>query len=275
MGLAFDLSGIAVRVRGLPAPLDARLAHEWSAFLAGDAGRPFLDVEVACAELPVPQGPFAPKAMRSRLDRDRARFEMPEGDVSVDAGGRAVLRLSTAVAAERGWFAFLNLLRAALAWRLPSRGGMLLHAAAVTLDGRAFLLAGSEGSGKSTFAALAESRGARVLSDDLVLLDGALAPVEALGAPFRSTHPGAQAPGRWPVAALLFPVHGASARLDAVPPLLVRARVTANLPFVAEGIEADPRIHEAIERLAGGVPAHDLTFGRDPSFVDLLLGFPR
>jgi hypothetical protein len=213
--------------------------------------------------------------MRSRLGLEGASFSMAEGDVAVDASGRALLRLGAAIAPERGWFAFLNLLRAALAWRMPSRDGMLLHAAGVTLEGRAFVLAGSEGSGKSTFAALAASRGARVLSDDLVLLDGAGGAIEALAAPFRSTHPGAQERGRWPVAAILFPSHGTAACLGAAPPLLTRARITANLPFVAEGIEADARILSAIERLARGVPARELTFARDPAFVDLLLGFPR
>jgi hypothetical protein len=271
----FDLSGIRVRVRGLLPPLDARLAREWSGFSVDETGAPFLDVEVADAALPAPLGPFAPKAMRSRLDPASARFEMPEGDVLVDLSGAAALRLSTALPPERRWFAFLNLLRAALAWRLPSRQAMLLHAAAVVLEGRAFVLAGSEGSGKSTFAALAESRGARVLSDDLVLLDGANDPLEALGAPFRSTHRGLEVPGRWPVGALLFPVRGAAARLDAVPGILVRARVAANLPFVAEGIGTDPRIHAALERLSSAVPARALTFAREPSFVDLLLGFPR
>ncbi len=273
--LVFDLSGFAIRVRGLPAPLDARLAEEWAAFRAAEGGPALLDVEVGRADLPAPAAPFAPKAMRSRLDPRGARFEMPEGDVAVDSAGGAVLRLSDAAAPERRWFALLNLLRAALAWRLPSRGGLLLHAAAVVLDGRAFVLAGSEGSGKSTFAGLAESRGARVLSDDLVLLDASGDAVAALGAPFRSTHRAPQTPGRWPVAALLLAAHGPSPRLDPASPMIVRARLVANLPFVAEAIGTDPRIHEAVERLAGGVPPRVLTFAPEPSFVDLLARFAR
>jgi hypothetical protein len=271
--LAFDLGGVGIRVRGLPGALESRLEREWSGFLAEAAASPFLDVEVVRAAMPAPGGPFAPKAMRSRLGRGEAAFGMQEGDVEVRSSGDAMVRLSTEVDGDRAWFAFQNLLRAALAWRLPSRVGMLLHAAGVVLDDRAFVLAGSEGSGKSTFASLAQLGGARVLSDDLVMLDGAGPAVDAVGAPFRSTHRGPQEAGRWRVAALLLPVHGPGARLDAVPKLLVRSRITANLPFVAEGIGADPRIDAVIDRLADGVPARSLVFARDPSFVEVLRGF--
>jgi len=162
-----------------------------------------------------------------------------------------------------------NLVRAAVAWILPGRGGALVHAAALVLDGRAFLLVGSEGAGKSTWAALGERGGGRVLTDDLAMLDAADGEMQALGAPFRSTHVADYGPGRWPLAAILFPRHGRPAATAPVASLIARAKIVANLPFVAEGAERDPRIGAVVERLCA-LPCAELTFDLDPSFVDVL-----
>jgi hypothetical protein len=155
-----------------------------------------------------------------------------------------------------------------------SRGGALFHAAGVVHRGRAFVLAGAAGSGKSTWARLAEEAGASVLSDDLVLLDGHGGGIEALGAPFRSTHRPTAGPGRWPLAAILFPAHGPTVSVAAVTGIEARARVLANLPFVVEGVGRDPRVSETIERLVSTVPTRLLTFARDPAFMKALESFP-
>ena len=57
---------------------------------------------------------------------------------------------------------------AAAAWT----GRSALHAAAVVIDGRAWLLLGRPGGGKSTLAVQARRRGLPVLSDDLAVIDG-------------------------------------------------------------------------------------------------------
>ena len=55
-----------------------------------------------------------------------------------------------------------------------------------------------------------------------------------------------------------------------VAPLLVQARLTANLPFVADGLEDDPRIGALVQRLTREVPCAELTFAPDAAFVALL-----
>lgn len=276
-GVAFDLSGVAVRVRGAAREIGERLAREWSPFRADpeSAPEPLLDVEVSSEYRPAPSAPFAPKAMVSELQPTAARYLLPEGEVVVRDSGPARLALSSSVDPARRWYAFANLLRAALAWRLPSRRAALLHAAGIVLDGRAFLLVGPEGSGKSTWASIAGSAGAWVLSDDLVLVDGSGPDVEALGAPFRSTHTGPAVPGRWPVAAVLLPERGTAPRLGPVDALRVRARVAANLPFVGDALERDGRVADVVERISTGAPARSLAFAVDRSFVDVLRAFTR
>jgi hypothetical protein len=271
--LDVDLSGVGLRFDGLAADLARRVAEEWRAFLAAPRGEPFLHVTVEYAEERAPQGEYQPKQMRSSLRPRGARFWMPEGSAEIGLSGRARIRLSRELG-RREYYTLVNLTRACLAWLLPGREGMLLHAAGLIVGERAFLLAGAEGSGKSTWARAGEEGGARVLSDDLVLVDGAGERLEALGAPFRSTHEAVCGPGRWPLAAILFPRHGSPPAAEPTPGLLASARLTANLTFVAEAVGADPRLDALLQRVAREIPCADLTFAPDPSFLQLLRRWP-
>ena len=270
--LEFDLSGVGVRLSDLPEEISSRLESSWHAFSAARVSSPVLDLRVEATRVERFSGRFDPKAMRAEISPERARYEMPEGRVEVDARGtgRVVVEI---VGSSRPYYAFANLVRAALAWRMLSRGGALLHAAGIILRGRAFVLAGPAGSGKSTWARLAEEGGGSVLSDDLVLLDGQGDGIEALGAPFRSTHETTVGPGRWPLAAILFPAHGSEVALSPVSGIESRARVLANLPFVADGVAGDRRVTETIEGWVAAVPTRKLTFGRDTAFIETLESF--
>jgi hypothetical protein len=268
----FDLSGVGIRLAALPAGIASFLESDWRLFTAERGPSPVLDLRVEATPVARFPGRFDPKAMRAEIAPDRARYELPEGSVEVDAQGEGRVVLGI-VEGSRSYYALANLVRAALAWRMLSRGGALLHAAGILLRGRAFALAGPAGSGKSTWARLAEEAGASVLSDDLVLLDGHEGRIEALGAPFRSTHKGTVGPGRWPLAAILFPAHGSGAALTTVSGIEARARVLANLPFVAEGVARDRRVGETVDGLLAAVPTRVLTFGQDPEFIDTLESF--
>jgi len=271
--LDFDLSGVQIRVEGLASAAARRLAQAWTGFSSSRPGDPFLRLEVRYEKERAGEGEFLPKKMRSALEPGRARFWMPEGSAEIGTDGRARVGLLRGLG-EREYYTLANLLRACLAWLLPSRGGMLLHAAGLVVEGRAFLLVGPEGSGKSTWAREGERGGASVLSDDLVLLDGAGERLEALGAPFRSTHPSVCGPGRWPLAAVLFPRHGSPPALASVDTLLSSARLAANLTFVAEGLGADERIDALLGRTLREVRCAELTFAPDPSFLELLRSRP-
>ena len=62
------------------------------------------------------------------------------------------------------------LVGAGLATALHLRGFPILHASAVVVDGRAILLAGPAGAGKSTLTAVSVQQGAALLADDLAVL---------------------------------------------------------------------------------------------------------
>jgi len=272
-GLDLDLSGIRLRLEGLTGTLENRLAEEWSPFVAQGEGEPFLRLRLRFVDLPLPAGDFAPKAMASTLEKQSARFSMPEGSATIRLDGACEVDLVRGLG-RREYFSLVNLLRACLAWLLPSRRAMLLHAAGLVVGERAFLLVGSEGSGKSSWARIGEEAGARVLSDDLVLLDVAGDEPAALGSPFRSTHLAEYRPGRWPLSAIFFPRHGQPAESRRTKALLAKARIVANLTFIAEAVGHDARIGSLPDSLAESVPCADLTFGLEPSFMEILRNWP-
>ena len=92
--------------------------------------------------------------------------------------------------------------------RFPAEGGLLVHAAGVVVDGRAFLLTGPSGAGKTTWARACAAAGLPVLSDDVVLLHADLERPCALGSPLRARDFPAPGRGRWPLAGLLLARHG-------------------------------------------------------------------
>lgn len=265
----FDLSGLTVRMTGLPAARERRLAEEWAPFAAPPTARPWLDVRIdVVAGGSRPRGADA-KSMTGGVVDGAAKWAMIGAGAHVPRDGPVEIRIEDA-AAEFSLFAVINLMHAAIAWRLPAIGGLMLHAAAAVVDGRAFVLVGAEASGKTTWSRLARAAGARVLSDDIVLVAPSAGGFEALGSPLRAKDFGGGAPGRWPVAAILLPSHGAAAALEPASALRAQAALTANLPFVSD----DPgRLVEAgtvVGRLAGTVPARTLVFTREDGGFDLL-----
>lgn len=271
--LEFDLSGVTLRLTDVPSGTAARLATEWGVYATVGVSAPFLRIQILSDRIEPPGSVFEPKKMVSRFSGEEALFGLPEGRARVDRDGRGTIELARELG-SREFFTLMNLVRASLAWCLPSRGAALLHAAGLVLDERGFVLAGSEGSGKSTWARLGEESGAIVISDDLVLVDATPDGHALLGAPFRSTHKTVFRKGRWPLASILFPEHGPSPRLSSVPPIVAKARIAANLTFVADAVEADDRIPGLIEDLATRTPCAELTFAPDPGFVETLRAWP-
>jgi len=267
--LVVDFSGVGITYTGLNETLVAATHEHWGNFVSGPVADPLLDVRIDYQNRSVPPGPFRPHEMTAEFTADAARFELKEGRVAVRHDGTAHVELTQGLG-EREFWTLVNLVRASLAWRLLDHEGLMVHAACLVVDERAYLLVGPGGSGKSSWTRFGEEAGCRVVSDDLVLIDGSSGTFEVLGSPYRSTHKANYAPGRWPVAAALLPRWGSPPSWTPTLPMLAQARLTANLPFVAEGIESDPRVLAMVQRLTSEVPWLDLTFGLDPGFVELL-----
>ena len=267
--LVFDLSGLLVRFRGLDDGLARAVASQWAPFVSKARASAWLDVEVAPLDVVIATDRPMRKSIEGEVENGAGWFRSDEGEITIGADGPARVRLGRGDDGWRYW-GLVNLISAALAVRLPSRPGALLHAAGIVLDGRAFLLIGPEGAGKSTWARTAREGGAQVISDDAVLVDGIEGELLLLGSPVRSHEASSLGPGRWPVAAVLHARRGSEARLEPVDRLSVEAVVSANLPFLSTAWGRDPRIDSLVPFLATAAPHRALTFAPDPSFVKVL-----
>jgi hypothetical protein len=152
--------------------------------------RPNVDVEVRVgAQAPLLREPPPPLDVADYVDP----YRDPKGDPALvvwEVGaGRSFFRLRYAdgidfLVSRSGnevWAAWPEpltlddaaayLLGPILAFVLRLRGTVSLHASVIALDGRAVVLAGHRGAGKSTTAAAFARRGTPVLSDDVAPLD--------------------------------------------------------------------------------------------------------
>ena len=86
--LEFDLSGVGVRLSGLPEAISSLLESSWHGFATERATSRVLDIRVEARPVEPFSGTFDPKAMRAEISPENARYEMPEGTVEVDARGK-------------------------------------------------------------------------------------------------------------------------------------------------------------------------------------------
>jgi hypothetical protein len=268
-GVVYDLSGPSLCIAGLPEGIRARLDSLWAGYIGSERGALAIEVAVTAGPEREDDRPFTGKGTRSSIVGQVATFTMLEGSAVVGPSGPVVVRLEPTSELKQT-FALINLLMASLAWRLPHLGGALLHAAGVVLDGRAFLLVGAEGAGKSTWSQLAHEAGATVLSDDVVLVQEGRTGFDALASPFRPPEFGPVPPGRWPIAALLGSAHAHAPSLSEDPPLVAHARLAANVPYAVDGLDRHDALARMLDRLADEVPNRTLAFAKDASFVELL-----
>jgi hypothetical protein len=153
--------------------------------------------------------------------------------------------------------------------RLAREGGVEVHGCGVVWRGRALLFCGRSGAGKSTTARLwkRHARGARLLSDDRVVLRPGRRGVTAHGTPWHGDG-GFASPAKAPLGALFFLRRGRATRLKALSPAEAAARLFARSfppPWDVEGVEG---ALDACADAAAAVPAFDLAFRPDRSAVD-------
>ena len=266
--ILLDIGGLPVAVEGLSPEHEDRLRSEWRPWVLA-AGDPWLKVRARIDPPREDCRPFSAKRMVGTFRGSDAHYVMEEGQASSPSAGEAAIHIASCGDSKQ-FYSLLTLLGAVFAWRAPSAGRLVLHAAGIVLDGRAFVLCGAEGAGKTTWARVAAEAGVPVLGDDLVVVRAEDDGAEAAGSPLRSRPWNSAGRGAWPLAGILLAEHGTPPRLRTAPPLVARAAVVAALPFVAEAMNACPGLDRTLESLFRSTPARVLRFAPDGAHLGLL-----
>ena len=131
--------------------------------------------EAAGVSLPPPPDEGAEVALRGELpavDGDRYRFAFFAHSRTLMAADALAGECFIITESSRGFTGFerASPMRGPLSWLLPPKGRVLVHAGAVALGGKAALLIGRGGAGKSTLATWALQHGWGYIGDDLVAI---------------------------------------------------------------------------------------------------------
>ena len=145
---------------------------------------------------------------------------------------------------------------------LAKRGGLLVHAASVVRNGRAFLFAGVSGAGKTTISSLAPPD-AILLTDEISYLRREGDQYFAYGTPFAGElgQPGANI--RAPLAALYLLAQGPVNRVDPVSEANATRALLESVLFFAHDPELVGRVFDSVCDLVQRVPIQSLTFVPD------------
>jgi hypothetical protein len=183
--------------------------------------------------------------------------------------GQAELRMRSAVPTREVEY-FLRVALALFAW---TRGGLLMHSAAVVVNEAAFLFTGQSGSGKSTVVSLARASGRLVaLSDDLVLLRHLNREWRAYGTPFwnleTQQRDGQTASG--PVQAIYKLIQDREVFAEPMSTATAAAELLANCPVVNSQPALLPELLLRCREVAKAVKVQRLHFRKDDAFWEVI-----
>ncbi len=156
-------------------------------------------------------------------------------------------------------------IRAVLADRLGSDGGVLVHGVGLAVEGRGWLFTGPSGAGKSTLGGLASAGGARLLSDELVVVRNAADQVILEGTPWNVGFP-----ERAPAVGLGLLGWGSAHRLEEVPASEVLRTLIANVALTDDSPEARARAFRTCSELVSRLRPARLVFALTPGVVEAL-----
>lgn len=155
---------------------------------------------------------------------------------------------------------------------LAKREGAILHACAVELDGKGFILPGRSGAGKTTISRLFAAKGHNLLSDDRVVARKIESEFYAFGTPWAG-EANIAANRSLPLHGIFFIMHGNENRIDkiTVKEAFEKLMPVTSIPWYDEKVMPD--ILSFCEDIVMNVPAYELHFRPDCEVVTFLEDF--
>lgn len=267
------VGGIAVRFEGLSEQLKAAALERYG---------PFLSEEPPVHTVGLFEGPsdYLDMAEDKFLRLEEREFD--EGRILVShvfaalrppANGKGLLRVSSEQSLRNVIGAIENYLRWVVADLALDRGGFVLHAAGLAKDGKAYLLFGHSGAGKSTATeiSLRETAGVLPLSDDLVLILKHGEGFVAATTPFWGSLPqNVKERGLYPLAGVYRLRQSPSVQIRELPLALAAGMLLSCCPFVADPARRAGILVPLVEEFCRSVPVKELFFRKDPSFWEVI-----
>jgi hypothetical protein len=146
--------------------------------------------------------------------------------------------------------------------------GLVVHAASLVRDERAYLFCGPSGSGKTTVARL--SPDATLLSEELSIVRLTEGQAVCFGTPFWSAPPRTGEDRGAPLAGIYFLHHAGRHAVQALTPREALARLLPNVLFFAREADVTTAVFRIAADLVEAVPRFDLSFQPDPGFWEVI-----
>jgi len=257
-----------VSVEAQPAALDALAAERYAAFAPSAMGEPELRVRVTWEPGAATGGSILTAGLLK--NGEEYLLDAPEFyGMIAPSRGQAELRMRSDNPTREVEY-FLRVALALFAW---SRGGLLVHSAALLVDAAAFLFIGQSGSGKSTVVSLSQGRNRSVaLGDDLVLLRYTDEGWRVFGTPFwnlqTSARDGQTASGR--AQAIYKLVQDREVFAEPMSVATAAAELLANCPIVNSQPALLADLMLRCRDIVEAVGAQRLHFRKDAAFWDII-----
>jgi hypothetical protein len=261
--VAVEIGGTPILLRSREAEFRALIERRYASFL-GSATNPALELDIDA---------FRPG--NEALARDDVRvwqqdevWRLEGGDFRGEWNARA--GRGRIVQAPDNPYAIDSVLRIVHSLIQASEGGFLLHAASAIRRGRAFVLSGVSGAGKTTISRLAPSD-ATLLTDEIsyVRLDGS--DYRACGTPFAGELARVGQNVSAPIAQLFFLAQGHENRVERLAPTEALRLLLRNILFFADDAELVEQVFRSACDFLGRVPVSRLTFFPDERVWDLIV----
>ncbi|MGA8762198.1 MAG: hypothetical protein WB562_04835 [Candidatus Sulfotelmatobacter sp.] len=263
-----DLYSVVIAIGGIPVRVNTSdfsflemLQNRYAGFVGEEPADFEFDVDLVTPAVADPDAD-----VRVTLQSGRWLFE------------RGDFRAEWEPASRRGWirqspnpYSIDAVLRIVHTLVLAKQGGFLLHSASAIRNGKAFLLAGVSGAGKTTIARLAPPD-ATLLTDEISYVRKAEGGYVAYGTPFTGELAKLGENTSAPVAALYLLAKGTENYIEPVAAAVAGRELLANMLFFAEDPELVQWAFQSACDFVDRVPVYRLTFVPDARVWEMIGG---